>query len=346
MEIQGQESLSLRDALRHSTHLSIRWRHHKILRPTHDFLQAHLQEPDFFWFTSNKFLKRPALSFRDSHVKFLPGGLRVKVVPERTTYCVTWGVLRRVPSSVSASRLHSDASSWAKHLRNPKDQDDRKKGTLSNQLWLMRVTQTALLGSWVLQPIEGMMSLGTDFETHATWQGSVEEPAAKDFVARKVRTIKLNKVQGTSCKAIKCKERLGSHPEAVVRQATINLNSQVWKSLGDYLPEQYCIDLKACVTRENFSLRNFAWEEKVWFASSQRTFPWETFGERWNEERKPVLILVPGSHEHLASRKCIMYARNMGAHVRHSTRGTKGIKKTGWEIRFPRSRERREKTSK
>jgi hypothetical protein len=103
-----------------------------------------------------------------------------------------------------------------------------------------------------------MMSLGTDFEMHAKWQGSIEEPAVKDFVARKVHTIELNKVQGTSWNAIKCKERLGSHPEAVLRHATINLDSRVWKSLGDSLPELYCVDLaEAYVTQENVSLRNF-----------------------------------------------------------------------------------------
>jgi hypothetical protein len=62
---------------------------------------------------------------------------------------------------------------------------------------------------------------------HAKWQGSVEETAAKDFLARKVRTIELTKVQGTSWNTIKCKERLRSCPEAVIRQATINLYSQV-----------------------------------------------------------------------------------------------------------------------
>jgi hypothetical protein len=36
--------------------------------------------------------------------------------------------------------------------------------------------------------------LGTDFEKHAIWQGSVEEPTAKDFVASKVRTIEWNEV--------------------------------------------------------------------------------------------------------------------------------------------------------
>jgi hypothetical protein len=49
--------------------------------------------------------------------------------------------------------------------------------------------------------------------------------------------------------------------------------------------------------------------------------------QRRNGERKPVLILVPGSHERLASRKRIMCARNMGVHVQRGTQRTKGIKK-------------------
>jgi hypothetical protein len=69
------------------------------------------------------------------------------------------------------------------------------------------------------------MSLGTDFERHAKWQKYVEEPAAKDFVARKVRTIAWSQVQGTHWNVIKCQERLGNHSEAVIRHATINLDS-------------------------------------------------------------------------------------------------------------------------
>jgi hypothetical protein len=88
----------------------------------------------------------------------------------------------------------------SKCLRNPEDQD---KGMLSDQPRLMRVTPTALLGSWVLQPIKDVTSLGTDFKTHVKWQGYVEEPAAKDFFARKVHTIALSKVQGTHWNAIK-----------------------------------------------------------------------------------------------------------------------------------------------
>jgi hypothetical protein len=70
-----------------------------------------------------------------------------------------------------------------------------------------------------------MMSLGTDFMTHAKWQGYIEEPAAKDFVVREIHTIELKEVHGTHWNTNKCKEHLGNRPEAVIRQATINLFS-------------------------------------------------------------------------------------------------------------------------
>ncbi len=113
---------------------------------------------------------------------------------------------------------------------NPEDQDDHKKETPSNQPRLMRVTPTALLGSWGQQPIEDMMTLRTDFEMHANWQGYAEEhlrlvnvvrhllgdgdldagdhkvktPAAKEFVTRKTHTI----ASGT------CKEPTGTGSSA------------------------------------------------------------------------------------------------------------------------------------
>jgi hypothetical protein len=70
-----------------------------------------------------------------------------------------------------------------------------------------------------------------------------------------------------------------------------------------------------------------------------------TFGERKNGERKPVLILVPGFHERLASRKRVMCTRNMGVHLQRGIQSTKGIK-TGKEIKSLRSRERHKETSK
>jgi hypothetical protein len=48
-------------------------------------------------------------------------------------------------------------------------------------------------------------------------EGYVKEPAAKDFVARKAHIIALSKAH--------------QETEAVIGQATINLYSQVWKSV-------------------------------------------------------------------------------------------------------------------
>jgi hypothetical protein len=72
-----------------------------------------------------------------------------------------------------------------------------KKGTLRDQSQLSCVTSTALLCHWGQQLLEDMTSLGTDFETHAIWQGYVEEFASKDFVVRRARSIALSKAQGT-----------------------------------------------------------------------------------------------------------------------------------------------------
>jgi hypothetical protein len=55
----------------------------------------------------------------------------------------------------------------------------------------------ALLSHWGQQSLKDMMSLGTDFEAHVIWQGYVEDPTAKDFVARTARTIALSKARGT-----------------------------------------------------------------------------------------------------------------------------------------------------
>jgi hypothetical protein len=41
----------------------------------------------------------------------------------------------------------------------------------------------------------------------------------------------------------------------------------------------------------------------------------------------PVQIRVPGSHEHLDSRKPVMCGRNMGVHVQRGTQRTKGMRK-------------------
>jgi hypothetical protein len=66
-----------------------------------------------------------------------------------------------------------------------------------------------------MKSLKDMTSFGTDFETHAIWQGYVEDPTAKDFVARNARIIALSKAR-----------------EAVIRQATINLIHKFGNPLG------------------------------------------------------------------------------------------------------------------
>ena len=88
-------------------------------------------------------------------------------------------------------------SSTIKGLLYAPDPEKCKKGTLSGQPRLLRITSMVLLCRWGQQSLKDMTSLGTDFEMHAIWQGYVEEPAAKDIVERKARTIALSKVQGT-----------------------------------------------------------------------------------------------------------------------------------------------------
>jgi hypothetical protein len=93
MEFQGKEVLSLRDTLRCSTHMSSKVTSLQILRPTRNFLQTHLQEPEFFFlFTSDAFCKRPVSSYQDSYVNFYEEVYKQRWYQKRTTYCVSGGV--------------------------------------------------------------------------------------------------------------------------------------------------------------------------------------------------------------------------------------------------------------
>ena len=87
--------------------------------------------------------------------------------------------------------------------------------------------------------------------------GIVSESYSKTSHAPRASKVAISKsMQGTNWNANKCKEHLGSRPEVVLRQATINLDSRVWKSLEDSLPKLYCVDLaKAYVTQERDSSR-------------------------------------------------------------------------------------------
>ncbi len=101
------------------------------------------------------------------------------------------------------------------------------------------------------------MSLGTDFETHAIWQGTLRIPLQRIFVARKARTIALSKVQGT-------------------QQSTLFRSLKIpWGSI----PKLYCIALWGLCHTRKCQFKDF-WVRKVWFAFAQQTLASETFGKR------------------------------------------------------------------
>ncbi len=215
----------------------------------------------------------------------------------------------RSPAKSTFKCLILDTLLWrgimSTNLKNPKEQDNQENGALNTQPWLTCVTPTALLGSWGQQPLKDMTSLETDFEIQAYWQGYAEESIAQELVAWNTSTIASGKAWGTYWNKIKCKEHCGNPPEAVIRQATINLDLQVWKSLKDSLPKLYCADLaEAYDIQESTSLRLMCRKkEKSWYAIAQRMFAPETFGEERKWEKNPVLSLLLGSHECLAFRK-------------------------------------------
>jgi hypothetical protein len=120
----------------------------------------------------------------------------------------------------------------------------------------------ALLSRWGWQLLEDMMSLRTDFEMHAIWRGYVEDPAAKDFGARKAHTIALSKAQGTW-------------------QSTLFMSLDIPWEL--HTRAALC-SLVGLMSRKKVSVWGFLWVRKIWFAFVQWTFAPKTFGKRQKGE--------------------------------------------------------------
>ncbi len=153
------------------------------------------------------------------------------------------------------------------------------------------------------------MSLGTDFEMHAIWQGYVEDPAAKDFIARKARTIALSEVRGT-------------------RQSTLFTSLEIpW----GFLTQAVLRSLVGLMSRKEVSVQGFLWVRKVSFAFAQQSFAPESSAKggkhlAWRNQR--VLCLKYGG-------ACTAYYLLVPK-----------VQKIGQEIGFPCCRERCEKISK
>jgi hypothetical protein len=130
-----------------------------------------------------------------------------------------------------------------------------------------------------------MTSFVTDFEMHAIWQGYVEDPAAKDFVARKARTIALSEARGSWHKT---RDNQPIH--------------ELGYPFGDSIPGLYCVAWLGQGHARKCQSGDFCEKERYELCSVQRTFAAETFGKRQKRENSPVVRLLPGPHEHLASR--------------------------------------------
>jgi hypothetical protein len=130
-----------------------------------------------------------------------------------------------------------------------------------------------------------MTSFVIDFETHAIWQGYYEDPAAKDFVARKARTIALSKVQGS------CHETSNNQPI-----------HKFGYPFGDSIPGLYCVAWLGRGHAKKCQFEDCCEKERYESCSVQWAFTAETFSKRWKRESSPVVRLLPGSHKHLDSR--------------------------------------------
>ena len=82
----------------------------------------------------------------------------------------------------------------SRSLRNPEEKDDHKKRDVEQSAPTHACHTHCTPMQMGTTADRSMTFLGTDFKKRAIWQGSIKEPAAKDFVARKVRSIKWNEV--------------------------------------------------------------------------------------------------------------------------------------------------------
>jgi hypothetical protein len=153
------------------------WRHHKILRPTSDYLWTHLQEPEFllFWFTSDAVLRETRFNQQDSYVIFFVDVYVQRWYRKQTTYRVSGGVTQRVPPA------SHQADSILTRCQEQKPQElsrtswPQDKGLERSAPTHTRHTHCTSMHLGI-RANQSMMFFGTDFVTHAIWQGSSRSP--------------------------------------------------------------------------------------------------------------------------------------------------------------------------
>ncbi len=154
---------------------------------------------------------------------------------------------------------------------------------------------------------------------------------------------------GTGCKGFCSKEGPHYNFEQSMRKLSYDKQQSTFFTSLDPLgiPYPSCTALlsKAYVTWES-GAQGFLWVRKMWFVFFQRRFAPETFSERQKGERSPVVSLYQVPASVLLQEIHAFCAKNMGAHVRHTTSECQRYQKMGQEIGFLCSRERRKELSK
>jgi hypothetical protein len=169
--------LSLWDSTQSSTHKGVpRWRHREFYALCATSYRRTYKSQNFFFGSRvthfgrdpSRPIKTPRWFFtrRSTSEGGTGNGLLIAFLEES----------RKSTLNVSTSRLCSDSSSGAEASGSQKNKMTARKGTLSNQPRLMRVTPTALLGSWVLQLIEVRSSSGLTLRSVPYGKGPLRNP--------------------------------------------------------------------------------------------------------------------------------------------------------------------------
>jgi hypothetical protein len=172
------------------------------LHPTRNFLQTHLQEPEFsFWFTSNAFLSRLVLLKYWLLCPFSTRKPHAKAVPRKDYF---------MHLTLKNARKGCWVISPDYHASHP---------------WhFCAIGDNSCLKIWPF--------LGLTFEMHAMWQGYVEEPAAKDFIAKEGPHYRFEQSTRNPLGCDQVQTTLGNWPKPVIGQAIINLIHKFGNPLG------------------------------------------------------------------------------------------------------------------
>ncbi len=155
-----------------------------------------------------------------SYIPFLQGSLQAKVV-SRKAYLLCLKSPTKSSFKCLFKVLHSDVTSWAQTSKPPRNHGASRP---------LRITAAQRYGvprDWLWDACHlARVCWGTRCEGFCSLEGPhyhIEQSTRNPLECEQVCTA------------------LGNHPGAVIGQATINLYSQVWKSIEDFLPKHYCV---------------------------------------------------------------------------------------------------------